>query len=293
MEKNCERGEACMFATGSLGNVGFDGVAEAFLAAFEDYGLQLDRDKLRAMLTRRGADLNLSAGAFDGDGRLVSFIVNGIGLYGGVKTAYDTGTGTIKSCRGLGLTDRIFSSWIDVLRDAGVKQYLLEVLTDNVPAVKIYTRQGFEITRRFNCYSSAGVCEAPHAVEGLKIVESSAGQIAELQRFNDFEPSWQNSVESLARAAGNVDCLVALIDGEPVGFGVTESRYGDIAQIAVAPEFRRRGIGTALLHELLGLNKASEARVVNVDASCSSLNAFLKARGFILTCTQHEMLKKL
>ncbi len=293
MEKNCERGEACMFATGSLGNVGFDGVAEAFLAAFEDYGLQLDRDKLRAMLTRRGADLNLSAGAFDGNGRLVSFIVNGIGLYGGVKTAYDTGTGTIKSCRGLGLTDRIFSSWIDVLREAGVRQYLLEVLTDNAPAVKIYTRQGFEITRGFNCYSSSGLCAAPHAVEGLKIVETSAGQIAELQRFNDFEPSWQNSVESLARAAGNVDCLVALIDGEPVGFGVTESRYGDIAQIAVAPEFRRRGIGTALLHELMGLNKASEARVVNVDASCSSLNAFLVARGFNLTCTQHEMLKKL
>lgn len=292
MEKNCER-EACMYATGSLGNVGFDGVAEAFLAAFEDYGLQLDRDKLRAMLTRRGADLNLSAGAFDGDGRLVSFIVNGIGLYGGVKTAYDTGTGTIKSCRGLGLTDRIFSSWIDVLREAGVKQYLLEVLTDNVPAVKIYTRQGFEITRGFNCYSSTGLGEAPHAVDGLRIVKSSPGQIAELQRFNDFEPSWQNSVESLARAAGNVDCLVALVDGEPVGFGVTESRYGDIAQIAVVPEFRRHGIGTALLHELMGLNKASEVRVVNVDASCSSLNAFLEARGFNLTCTQHEMLKKL
>lgn len=280
-----------MFETGSLGNVGFEGVADAFLEAFEDYGLQLDRDKLRAMLTRRGADLNLSAGAFDVDGRLVSFIVNGIGLYGGVKTAYDTGTGTIKSCRGLGLTDRIFSSWIDVLREAGVKQYLLEVLTDNAPAVKIYTRQRFEITRGFNCYSSVGLCDAPHTVDGLKIVASSPRQIAGLQRFNEFEPSWQNSVESVTRAAGNVDCLVAMIDGDPVGFGVIEARYGDIAQIAVASELRRRGIGSALLHELMGLNKASETRVVNVDAACPSLNAFLKAKGFNLICTQHEMLK--
>lgn len=47
------------------------------------------------MLPRRGYEPRLSFAVFD-EGRIVAFTLNGIGLFNGVKTAYDTGPGRQK-----------------------------------------------------------------------------------------------------------------------------------------------------------------------------------------------------
>lgn len=278
----------------SLEGTGFDEAAYAFQLAFADYDTAFSREQLRAMLRRRGADFNLSAGAFSG-GNLVSFIFNGIGEFNGLPTAYDTGTGTVPDFRGRGLTDRIFSDSLPALRAAGVRQYLLEVLTHNVPAVKIYTRQGFEIAREFNCYAAPRRCAdaCPATAHDVKIEPAPVSELAALAGFMDFEPSWQNSLDSLRRAGSAIDCVIAYAGNCPVGFGATEAAYGDIALLAVSPEHRRRGIGSALLARLASLSATDRVKVINVDSRCSSLNAFLAARAFELTCTQFEMIRPL
>lgn len=86
----------------SLENSSFNRLFTAFNAVFQEYGIQLNPQELKIMLHRRGFVPKLSFGAFEAD-KLVAFILNGIGIFNGKKTAYDTGTGTLKHVRGQGL----------------------------------------------------------------------------------------------------------------------------------------------------------------------------------------------
>lgn len=280
----------------SLAGIPFDEISRAFLAAFADYGMDLDTDKLRDMLTRRGARFDLSFAAFDA-GRIVSFIINGIGSHDGRPTAYDTGTGTLEQYRGRGLTDRIFAYSTAFLRNAGIETYLLEVLKHNIPAVKIYVRQGFEIAREFDCYAAGNDAivrrRRPSRNPDIEIREVPAAYIRELTPFMDFVPSWQNSPNSIERNPRAFVCIAACKAGIPVGFGVSETAYGDISLLAVDRAHRRHGIGSEILSELVAHNRCRQTKVLNVDHTCGSMKAFLSKTGFEPTCRQYEMIKHL
>ncbi len=281
---------------GSLAGVTFDRVADAFLQAFADYGMKLDRDSLSDMFRRRGARFDLSYAAFDGD-RIVSFIINGIGVHNGRLTAYDTGTGTVKEYRGLGLTDRIFAGSLGFLRAAGVESYLLEVLKENVPAVKIYTRLGFETMRGFDCYNACNMDVLGRLAEArggcVEIRPIEAGEVGGMAGFMDFCPSWQNSIGSIMRNKEAFLCVGAFKGGVPVGFGVSETAYGDITLLAVDRNHRRQGIGSALLKTLVENNRADRAKVLNVEENQGPAKSFLTASGFEFSCGQYEMARQL
>ena len=65
---------------------------------------------------------------------------------------------------------------------------------------------------------------------------------------------------------------------------------GDLAQLWVAPEARRRGIGARLLQTLRERCAAPNGlRVLNVDSRAADVRAFLERSGFERFITQHEM----
>ena len=280
----------------SLASVPFDQVTDAFLTAFADYELKLDKESLSALLKRRGASMELSFAAW-AQGRIVSFILNGIGRYNGRATAYDTGTGPLKEYRGLGLTDRIFNYSVDYLVKAGIETYLLEVLTHNLPAVKIYSRQGFAIARELDCYTRANtlIIDALHskANEAISIGKVSVAEIEPHASFMDFRPSWQNTLDSIKRNPDAFVCLMAYEGTEPVGWGVSETAYGDISLVAVDGRHRRQGVGARLLLELVRENRIERAKMLNVDAGCEAMKDFLTRSGFERNCRQYEMCKEL
>lgn len=283
----------------ALDGVGREVITGAFLEAFADYGLSLDEESLWDMLRRRGVRLDLSFGAFDA-GRLVSFIINGIGEHGGRMTAYDTGTGTSPAYRGRGLTDRIFGWSLPVLRAAGVGQYLLEVLCDNHPAVKIYRRQGFETLREFVCFGGRRAevevsitrrLEAPVEIRRISVAELIGFGESLLAGFMDYDPSWQNSLDSLRRNEQAFVCFAAFDgEGEPVGFIASEVAYGDISLLAVDRRIRRRGVGSALMAALLPEVEFPRLKALNVDSRDVAMQAFLHSCGMAPTVEQFEML---
>ncbi len=139
----------------SLENIGFDTLFNAFERAFADYEIRFEKEEVRRMLTRRGYVPRLSFGAFD-NGAIIAFTLNGIGMFNGVSTAYDTGTGTVKEYRGQGIAGKIFNHSLPYLKEAGIRQYLLEVLQDNTKAISVYSRMQFKTTRQFDCYRQNG-----------------------------------------------------------------------------------------------------------------------------------------
>lgn len=280
----------------SLENTSPDELFEAFGQAFADYELQLDQDEHTAMLKRRGFDPALSFAAFDG-GKIVSFTCNGIGDYDGTPTAYDTGTGTLKAYRGQGLATQVFEHSIPYLKKAGIKEYLLEVLQHNTAAVSVYRKIGFETTREFY-YFRAETAKIRNKIERidssyvLKHLDINSYSQT-IRDFWDFNPSWQNSLESVGRSPDSFVGLGVVANNRLVGYGIVEPTSGDITQIAVDKPFRRMGIGSLLLGKMMEISSSHTIKIVNTHVDCQSVTAFLNDKNIYPAGKQFEMKKKL
>ncbi|MDR2920731.1 MAG: GNAT family N-acetyltransferase [Tannerella sp.] len=279
----------------SLGDMSLDEVFEAFRKAFADYEMQLNKDEHLAMLKRRGFDPALSFAAFDGD-KIVSFTCNGIGDFYGIPTAYDTGTGTLKDYRGKGLATQVFEYSIPYLKETGIQEYLLEVLQHNTGAVSVYSKIGFEVTREFYYFrpennqirNEMKVIDFPYTIQPININEYDG-----IPTFWDFRPSWQNSIESVNRSLEGFACMGVFTEEKLIGYSVFEPASGDVTQIAVDKQYRRKGVGSLLFQKMLESNKYESIKVVNTDIRCDSITAFLKSKHIEPTGKQFEMIKKL
>lgn len=279
----------------SLAHLTADELFAAFSEAFKDYDMQLNQQELEIMISRRGFVPDLSFGAFV-DNRMVSFTLNGIGLFNGVKTAYDTGTGTIEAFRGQGLASRIFQYSVPELKKAGVRQYLLEVLQHNTGAVSVYRKQGFQVSREFNYF-----VEETENVRLDKFELSSNYQIRPIdlslkeQMIDclDFSPSWQNSFAAIERRLSDFLMWGAFANEELAGYCILEPNSGDITQIAVAPPHRNRGLASCLLREAAQTNRHKNLKLINSDTRCDGITQWAKSIGLTLRGKQFEMMKEI
>jgi ribosomal protein S18 acetylase RimI-like enzyme len=278
----------------SLKGLSFDEIFGSFEKAFSDYEVGFTKEQVKRMLVRRGFIPDLSFGIFLDD-NLVSFTLNGIGNFKGVKTAYDTGTGTIKEFRGKGFAQKIFNHSIPFLKESKIRQYLLEVLQNNAPAVSVYRKLGFSVTREFNYFTvkNDDLTFKKQNVDGDIAIRKVELDTICKNPFQDFEPSWQNSFEAVGRKPDDFIILGAYLDSNLTGYCIFEPFSGDLTQIAVKDEYRRQGIGTLLLKQALQSTQYSSVKVINTEISCFTITKFLKARGFSLDGKQFEMIKPL
>ena len=253
----------------------FESLFAAFTAAFSDYMVKLSptREQLLEMFTRRGWVPELSVAAFEG-GAMVAFTVNGAD---GAR-AYDSGTGVIPTHRRRGLARALMERSFEELR--GRREYVLEVLDNNERAIALYRDLGFRETRGLQCWSLES--------SNPPVAESRPVEDAETRRlWWDVQPSWQNSTSSIQRARAPHVVL-----GDQDAYAVLFPDNGDLAQLAVRPEARRRGLGTALLHEAAAV-AGKPLRIMNVDDRDAGIAAFLERAGAKRTVRQLEMVRPL
>jgi ribosomal protein S18 acetylase RimI-like enzyme len=248
----------------------FDAVFSAFCEAFSDYVVSLSptREQLQEMLTRRGWAPHLSAGVFEG-ARMVAFTLNGFDD----RVAYDSGTGVVPSHRRRGLGREMTDFVLPLLREAGAERYVLEVIESNAPAIALYRAAGFQETRPLQCWTyAADVPSTEPIARGAMHPE-----------YCDVAPSWQNSTASLRRARDRFEAV-----GNDDGYAVVFPSNGDLAQLAVRPAARRRGLGTRLLRDAAAI-AGKPLRIINIDDRSSDIARFLEAAGARRTIRQREM----
>src|SRR4051794_13604048 len=131
-----------------LGEEHFAELYATFTEAFSDYvyPFALTESQFRNHLVLNGVDLNRTAGCFV-DERLVGFTLNGFGDWGGIPTVYDAGTGVTAPYRRRGICSSMFDMMLPKFKNEGIGQCLLEVITSNAAAVRLYEKLGFHITR--------------------------------------------------------------------------------------------------------------------------------------------------
>jgi ribosomal protein S18 acetylase RimI-like enzyme len=270
----------------------FASLYECFLSAFSDYevDMRMSREQFGQRIIRDGVRVEMSVAAFDAD-RMIGFCINGTGVWQGKPTAYDAGTGVVPGYRGRGIGKELFAFMVPRLKDAGISQYLLEVLTSNLPAVALYRKLGFEETRRLAVFRSDKPIHSGRDAS-IRPVERRNWDL--YQSFWDRHPSWQNSIDAVERIARDTVTIGAFVDEECVGYAVAFRPAASLMQLAVASAHRRKGIGSAILSALQAeVSSTKSLKVNNIDEELKGTLAFYEANGFRQVLHQYEMIKSL
>lgn len=278
-----------------LGDEYFHQLFEAFNEAFSDYVVPfaLTEVQFRNHINLTAVDLNRTIGCLDKDDKLAGFSLNGFGDWNGLPTVYDAGTGVIPDQRRQGLSEAMFEVMIPVFKEQRIEQFLLEVVTTNIGAVKLYEKLDFMTTRTLALLQ----CDQPvnalaDTSETFDIRDITEPDWELLRTFWDGQPSWQNSVDAVKRSIHLKRFIGAFEDGVCVGYIVFSSKVGRVAQIAVSKEHRGRGIGTALVRAMQSeTSDGFSLQIINIDKSLSDVMDFFRNRGFYERLAQFEMVK--
>ena len=267
---------------------------QAFNDAFSNYEvpIQMPYEKFQRMGNRRGLNLDISLGAYEGK-KLVGFVGNAAGDWNGKKTIYDCFTGIINNYKGKGLGKALLENSIIRSKELGFEQYLLEVITTNEKAYKLYASKGFKIVREFDVYSSK--CEnIRFSSDNLMDNDIKIIQTPDWNHFKEmweFHPSWQNSVDSVNRAKDTFEIVAAYRQSDCLGYLILDTETGDIPQLAIEKDYRRKGIASALLKKVAENRKQGfKLSLLNIDSDYKPFSCFMKKHEIPVIVKQYEML---
>lgn len=271
-------------------------VHKKFVHAFSDYVLpfNLTEQQFHNHILLNAVELERSLGCFIGD-EMVGFTLNGFGDWNGLPTVYDAGTGVIPDFRRRGISEAMFGEMLPKFKDAGYRQILLEVVTKNEPAVRLYEKLGFRCERELLLLeSSIPLPDAKPEIAGLEIRLLEKYDPDLLRTLWDGLPSWQNSAEAITRTTHLKKIFGAFNDGEIVGYIVFSSGVGRLAQLAVKHGHRQKGIAARLLREMQAdMAEGYKLQVINLDSSITDAAEMFKKYGFKEVVRQYEMIKTL
>lgn len=252
-------------------------IVECLNLSFADYSIKMPSDL--AFWEKRwdhsGIDFNVSFGAFDGD-ILVGFILHAIGTYDGSTACLNDGTGVIPEYRGRKLVDQIYSHAFEALRGLGVQLCLLEVIQSNIPAIKVYERNGFQITRELICV------QGEFRNGGAELNDLTFKSI-DLNELTDISPqAWNNSLDRIKQHPGHFDSVFVCRCGKELGYFIKAKDSHNMLQVIATG-------GT--YHDLvLALSqKLTSVRMINIDKKNARLIEALEAIGVKEFTRQYEM----
>jgi len=261
----------------------------AFLEAFSDYKLvvSMDQDQfIRKIIDKLQLKFELSAAAFI-EHKMVGFIFTGQGYYRNQLTAYNGGTGVVPGFRGHGITRLIYEYLFPVFSKATIQVCLLEVLTVNTLAERVYHKVGFRRTRLFRCFIFKKSRIMPPE---YPVLIASRADFATYESFWDLAPSYLDHSALLQKNLHNEKIIEIHKTEQLAGYAIYQPQLGRISQLAVNPKFRRQKVGTRLIEYIVEDCKDKPVTILNVDNSANSIIRFAKKTGFENQVNQHEMI---
>jgi ribosomal protein S18 acetylase RimI-like enzyme len=270
-------------------------IHRTFISGFADYIIkfELTERQFQNHITLNAVDLSRSAGCFV-NGRPIGLSLNGFGQWDGKSTVYDAGTTVLPEFRRRGASRAMFEWMIPIFEQEGFEQILLEVITNNSPALRLYEQLGFRPTRELLLLEAdASIRLDPDLPRDIEIREIHRHENIPYATFWDGSPSWQNTVEAVERSVQMKRLFGAFVDGTCVGYIVFSAGMGRLAQLAVHRDHRRHGIGTRLLQEMQKDAPDQRMQVINLDESMTESVVFFQNRGFKKILGQFEMVREL
>lgn len=271
-------------------------VLTTMVAGFSDYmiPIEIDESGYKHKFALDGVDLGHSVGGWV-DGDLVGLTMNGVGDWAGRRTAYDAGTVVLSDYRSKGVSSAMFDLLLPSLADMGIESYLLEVIDENEPAVRLYRKFGFRTLRELGVFYKKNVYDNLPVPRNIALESIKYRDIAHSELLSDQGLAWQNSKEWLERSEAinyGLKYKGLFVDNEIKGFGIVSPRSGKVLRVVVDPGHLRKGFGRLLVNEIQKDTK-KDLIFLNVDLGDSLAVSFLEACGAICKIKQFEMEKSL
>jgi len=217
-----------------LSGVPMSDITACFNEAFANYFVPIQVNE--AYLQRRwyGAkvDYNYSFGAFEDD-KLVGFIIFAIDERNGQLTAHNVATGVLPAYRSKQIIPQIYELAIPLFHQQGVSKLSLEVITNNIAAIKAYQQQGYTIDRLFYCYSGHIVLDEMPAHSFRITRHHNIDQLLN-HPLNNLYFSWDNSNDTIQRLHTDYECWQLSDHDELKAFALINSASGYMAQYGFA-----------------------------------------------------------
>jgi len=267
-------------------------VLKTMVAGFSDYiiKIDIDEDGYRQKFALDGVEYKSSVGIFD-NGALIGVTMNGVDDWLGKRTVYDAGTVVLSEHRNKGASTRMFEYQLPKLADLGFESYLLEVICDNEPALRLYNNFGFETKRELGVFYKKNEYRELPLRAGFAFKKIALQDVETSNLYDDTGIAWQNSIGWIRRSEDTNYGLVyiGLFCGEDlIGIGIVSPRSGKVLRVHVSEGNRRNGFGTSIVNEL---QKYTPKPLVflNQDLANSEVLSFLQSNECVKKVGQFEM----
>ena len=237
------------------------------------------------MLEKLGINGEISGVMLDEE-ELIGFILHSRTRFQGLDTVYNGGTGVMSVYRGMGIIQEIYKKLLPNLRQSGAERILLECITTNLRALKLYEVMGFKKKKLLHCFKGFVLLDL-----GLNHLMFREAQDFKLNRFNafaDFSPSFIDANDRL-NANWKYEKLIECYKGETLaGYIIFQKHLGRVSQLGVRKDYRRQGLGTALL-QYVQQDCQRALTLMNIPSEAKGMLQFLRNIGLVNNADQYEM----
>ncbi|MBR9923084.1 MAG: GNAT family N-acetyltransferase [Bacteroidetes bacterium] len=264
-----------------LENIEFDIIAACFLKSYEGYYVKVPTDKnyYKRRWEMAKVDYALSYGMFDGE-NLVGFIINAIDNRNGKKVAFNTGTGVIPGYRGKRIVKSIYDFAVPDLKNSGIAKCSLEVIVENIKAIKSYQSIGFDVCKKFNCFSGEIKLNSNEKIE-LNEVDYNAFDWEKMPNQDLY--SWDFNSEVLKN--GDYKYFHLIKGGLVESYFIVNPKNEYLAQFEILK--KSDGCWNRLFR---GIKQVSSSiKIINVDTRLNRKIDFINSIGLSNTVNQYEM----
>lgn len=266
----------------SLSNIPIETIVDCFHSAFSDYFVPIHAtvDFWQQRWKRARVDYFLSFGVFDKD-KLVAFVLHGVEK----EWVFNVGTGVIPTYRGQKLVKYIYDNAIPLLKENGITNCGLEVITQNEKAIKAYQQIGFAITKNYKCFS--GTISAVSAKDGYTFEQQPVFNWPAYQPLREYSFSWENTDSALQANGEGFEVWELRRQHAPAlhGYVILNKQNGYIAQFGVQ-DFEQHG---SQLFQEIGQLLNVPLKIHNVAGDASQTITLLQNIGLTNYIDQYEM----
>jgi ribosomal protein S18 acetylase RimI-like enzyme len=265
---------------------------KTFNKAFDDYIVPINLSKgqfIQKIIHKTNISFKYSVGSYY-NRKLVGFIFNSLNDYEGKKTAYNGGTGVISDFRGNRLTQRMYDFVIPKLKKIGIEQCVLEVISNNNPAIKVYENLGFRRTKFYHCMKLTE--KSPYLLKiknkDVDIVIPPKPKWQNYSRYCDYSTCFLDSIPLLKKNRKNETILEAYEHERLVGFIIFNRKMGRVEHIGVDHPSRGQGIGAILIKKMIKICGYKPIYILNLNERYYDLLNFFLRLGFRNEIDQFE-----
>lgn len=271
----------------SLDAVPVQNILDVFNASFADYYVPIDLtlDQFKLKIDLEDIQLKYSVGCFIHD-QLVGFILHGKRKQGGKTILYNAGTGLLPEYRNKKLVRLMYSYFLTHLANTGIHKIELEVITENIKAIRAYEQVGFS-KKEVLLYYKIPLMNKGQLIQH-QIIEWPADLSINKRDFWFKKPQWQNNILEKYRAYSFYKCIAAQSNNKITGYIIINTVNNRLIQIATHKNYRRQGIATGLLEYLCKIYNLGYL-FINVSEKNTKLIYFLVNQGAQVYLRQYIM----